>query len=154
MFTNAHHSRGRALFALAMTAALGGCADIPIIASPPHFDQKTIDGLNTVKKETHSLLGNLQRPAPDCLYANNTIGFDALVADIASVKAQANTVARNMHTVAGIGDLADSAEHFRGAASAGATTCLPANIVKNQQSAMDRAIDRLVAYEQKKPKVT
>ena len=144
--------RAGAVSAFVLAGGLGGCAELGHIASLPHFDQKTLDGLNTVKTDTDTLFTQLEKPSPACLHSNNTAGFDTLATDITVVKTQAGTIANNTHTVTGVSDLGDSASHFRTAAASGATTCLPANIVKNQRSHMDRAIQGLVDYEQKKPR--
>jgi hypothetical protein len=140
-----------AAIAFVLAGAIGGCAELGIVASPPHFDQKTLDGLNTVRTDTDTLFAQLEKPAPNCLFSNNTAGFDKLATDISAVKTQAGTISNNTHTVNGITDLGDSADHFRKAASSGTTTCLPANIAKNQQTQMDTAIQKLVDYEQAKP---
>jgi hypothetical protein len=139
-----------AVASIVLLGILGGCAETTILAQPPRFDQKTLEGLTTIKADTDALLGKLQAPSPDCLASNNTMGFEKLAGDILAAKTQAETVLHNDHTVKGISNLGDSTSHFRAAASGGAV-CLPATIVKTQQTQLDTATQRLIDYEQAKP---
>jgi hypothetical protein len=140
--------------AAAITAALalGGCQYLTPTAVPPRFDQMTVDDLNKIKTESDSLSAQLRKPAPDCLYANSSAGFDTLDSDIAAAKTQAGTITNNTQTVKSLTDLASSASQFRVAVQAGAANCLPANLVTDWAGRMDKKVQGLIDYEQKKPR--
>jgi hypothetical protein len=138
--------------ALALTGGVGGCAEVVNVWSPPHFDQSALDDLNTVRTGADALFGRLQTPSPHCLYSNNTTGFDTLAADISAARTRAATITNNKHMVNGLTDLGASVDHYRKAASASTTNCLPANIARNQQTHMDHAIQLLIDFEKAQPR--
>jgi hypothetical protein len=140
-----------AIAAMVAAVGFGGCQYVTPTVLPPHFDQTTVDDLNKIKTDSDALSAQLQKPQPDCLYANSSAGFDTLDGDIAAAKTQAATIANNTQTVKALTDLAASAGQFRAAVQAGATNCLPANLVTDWSGRMDKKVQDLVAYEQNKP---
>ncbi len=138
--------------ALGLLPLVGGCSTITETAMPPHYDQQTVDSLNSIDSSAGALFGQLGGSRPACLFSNHTADFDRLASDIAALEAHVGAIAHNTRTSAGVADLSANLGHFRKAGEEGGARCLPPKLVQDEKTAFDSVVKNLNAYEQKKPK--
>jgi hypothetical protein len=138
--------------AVGLFAALGGCNTITETAMPPHFDQQTVDSLNSIDSGADALFGQLQGSQPGCLFSNHASDFDKIASDLAALGQHVGAVPHNTRTTTGVADLGANLDHFRKAGQEGAASCLPAKLVQDEKTAFDTLVKNLLAYENKKPK--